>query len=84
MTRVIVDEDLAAQAPRPSRSLWSCAIRREGWIGRFVSVFDPSEYEPWEPDFSDEELRLQEESDEESFTTAEVLAHLKKLELEGR
>ncbi|HZU38238.1 MAG TPA: hypothetical protein VFA18_20105 [Gemmataceae bacterium] len=49
-------------------------------LGRFVPHFDPSEWEFSGPDISDEELQRRMNSKERRYTTAEVLAHLKKLE----
>ena len=33
-------------------------------------------FQPWEPDFDEEELRRLEQSNQKRYTTAEVLAHL--------
>ena len=49
-------------------------------LGRFVPHFDPEEWELDGPDISDEELERCANSNERRDTTAEVLAHLKKLE----
>lgn len=38
-----------------------------------------SMFEPLEPQVSDEELRRRSRSDEKTYTTAEVLAHLESL-----
>jgi hypothetical protein len=48
-------------------------------IGRFTPAFDPSEWEPWEPEIDEEELQRREQSDK-WYTTEQVLAHLKSLE----
>ena len=48
-------------------------------VARVYPAADPSEYEPWVPPISDEELRRLEHSDEKRYTTAEVLAHLDRL-----
>ena len=48
-------------------------------LGRFFPQQDLSEYELWEPTFSEEELRRSEQSDK-WYTTEQVLAHLKSLE----
>jgi hypothetical protein len=47
-------------------------------LGRFFPQLDPSEY-CLEPQISEEELRRRKNSDEKTYTTAEVLAHLEKL-----
>lgn len=48
-------------------------------LGRFVPVLDPSRFEPLEPQVSKEELLRRSQSDEKTYTTAEVLAYLEKL-----
>lgn len=48
-------------------------------LGRYIPALDLSQYEPWEPQISEEELQRREKS-EKWYTTAEVLAHLKSLE----
>ena len=79
MTQVIVDDALRSKLHNLSEPL---EFRDPSGkvMGRFIPAFDPSEYEPWEPEFSEEELREQELSNEKRYTTAEVLAHLKSLE----
>jgi hypothetical protein len=79
MTRVIVDDALRNKLHNFTEPLELCDSSGKV-LASLVPAFDPSEYEPWEPEFSDEELRQQEESDEESYTTAELLAHLRSLE----
>ena len=81
MTRVIVDDDLRSKLHNLTEPLELCDLSGRV-LGRVVPAIDLSGYEYWEPEFSDEELREQEQSDEKSFTTTELLAHLK--ELEGR
>jgi hypothetical protein len=48
-------------------------------VGRFIPAFDASEYELVPDDISDEELDRRANSNEKTYTTAEVLAYLEKL-----
>lgn len=48
-------------------------------MARVTPVGDLSEYEPWEPPISEEELQRREQSNK-WHTTEQVLAHLKSLE----
>ena len=48
-------------------------------IGKYVPLIDLTEWEPISPDISEEELDRRVNSDEPSYTTAEVLAHLRSL-----
>jgi hypothetical protein len=48
-------------------------------IGKYVPLVDLTEWEPISPDISEEELDRRVKSDEPSYTTAEVLAHLRSL-----
>jgi hypothetical protein len=78
MTRVIVDEALRSKLHDLARPLELCD--ESGRIlARVTPVSDLSQFEPWEPSVSEEELRQQEKSGK-WYTTAEVLAHLKRLE----
>ncbi len=79
MTQVIVDETLLSKLHNLTEPLELCDGAGHV-LGRVVPAFDLSQYEPWEPEFSEEELRAEEESDAKRYTTAEVLAHLKSLE----
>ena len=79
MTRIIVDEDLRSKLHNLAEPLELCDSSGRV-LGRVVPTFDLSEYEPWVPEFSDADLRQQKQSDEKSYTTAELLAHLQSLE----
>jgi hypothetical protein len=79
MTRVIVDEILRNKLHNLTEPLELCDSSGRV-LGRFVPTIDLSQYEPWIPEFSEEELRRAEQSDEKRYTTAEVLAHLASLE----
>jgi hypothetical protein len=79
MTRVIVDDILRSKLRNLTEPLELCDSSGRA-LGRFVPASDLSEYEYWEPEISDEELRQQLQSGEKSYTTAELLAHLKSPE----
>jgi hypothetical protein len=79
MTRVIVDDILQSKLRNLTEPLELCDPAGRV-LGRFVPEIDLSGYEPWEPEFSEEELQRDEQSDEKRYTTEEVLAHLKSLE----
>ena len=78
MTRVIVDDALRSKLHNLSEPLEFRDVSGK-LVGRFTPAFDPSDYERWEPEFSEEELQQEELSTEKRYTTAEVLAHLKSL-----
>jgi hypothetical protein len=78
MGRIIVDEALRAKLQNFSTPLELCDESGRV-LGRLFPAIDLSQYEPWEPPISDEELRRREQSDEKRYTTAEVLARLEKL-----
>jgi hypothetical protein len=74
MTRVIVDETLRTKLHNLSQPLELCD--EEGRVlARVIPLPDLSEYEPWEPPISEEELRRREQSDR-WHTTGQVLARL--------
>ena len=78
MTRVIVDEILRNKLHNLAQPLELCD--ESGRIlGRVFPAVDPSQYEPQEPQVSEEELDRREQANERRYTTAEVLAHLEKL-----
>jgi hypothetical protein len=78
MSRVLVDEALRAKLQNFSRPLELCDESGRV-LGRLFPAVDLSQYEPWEPPISEEELRRREQSNEKRYTTAEVLARLEKL-----
>jgi len=79
MTRVIVDDDLRSKLHNLTEPL-ELVDPSGAVLGRLVPALDLSQYEPWEPEFSEEELQRDEQSDEKRYTTDEVLAYLKSLE----
>ena len=81
--QVVVDDALGNKLQNLTVPLELCDSS-ELILARVIPTIDLSEYEPWEPEFSEEESRQQEESDEVTYTTTEVLSHLRKLELEVR
>jgi hypothetical protein len=78
MTRIVVDEGLRAKLQGLSQPLELCDESGRV-VARVFPNIDLSEYEPWEPPTSEEELQRR-ESSTDWYTTQEVLAHLKSLE----
>ena len=78
MTRVTLDEVLWSKLHDLTDALELCDESGRV-VARVFPAADPSEYEPWVPPMSDDELKRLEESDEKRYTTAEVLAHLETL-----
>ena len=77
MTKVILDEATEARFTGLAGHIAVCD--HEGrTLGIFIPVADRSLYEGVEIPFTEEELKKAEE-DTESYTTAEVLAHLENL-----
>ena len=78
MTRIILDSALLEKLHNLKQPLELCNEAGQV-LGRVFPAPDLSEYEPWEPTFSEEELLHQEQANEKRYTTAEVLAYLEKL-----
>ena len=78
MTPIVLDAILANQLSRVGQPV-SLSDPSGKVIGRFVPVLDMSEWEPVEPEPTEEELDAIERSIERTYSTAEVLAHLEKL-----
>lgn len=78
MTRVVLNETLRRMLHNLSQPIELCNDAGHV-VGRVFPTTDLSQYEPWEPVFSEDELRRQEQSNEKRYTTAEVLTHLEKL-----
>ena len=78
MIRVVLDAELRKKLHKLTEPLELCD--ESGQILAHVEPFvDLSKYEPWVPEFDEEELRRREQSDK-WYTTEQVLAHLKSLE----
>ena len=77
MTRITVDPDLLSKLHNLRESLELCDVTGNV-LAQVVPALDLSQFERWEPQFTEEELREDEQSDE-WFTTAEVQAYLEKL-----
>jgi hypothetical protein len=77
MTRVIVDEALRSKLHNLSEPLELCDDSGRV-VAQLFPVPDPSEYDCEEPPISEEELERRRNS-METYSTAEVLAHLEKL-----
>jgi hypothetical protein len=83
MNRIVSDASLPEKLARLENTVELCDPSGRV-LGMFVPRIDPEEYEFLDPDVSEEELDRRQNSTERRYTTAEVLAHLKKLEGEGR
>jgi hypothetical protein len=78
MTRITVDAELRSKLHNLAEPL-ELYDPSGKLLARVTPALSPSEWEPLEPPFTEEELRRSEQS-EKWFTTEEVLAHLKSLE----
>lgn len=78
MTRVIVDQAMLNQLHNLSQPLELCDESGRV-LARVTPILDLSQYEPLEPQISEEELRRREQCKGKTYTTAEVLAYLKKM-----
>ena len=78
MTRVTLDEMLWTRLHNLIDAVELCD-QSGRVVARVYPAADPSEYEPWVPPISDDELNRLEESDEKRYSTTEVLAHLERL-----
>ena len=78
MTRVTLDQILRSKLHNLTDAIELCDDSGRV-VARVYPAADPSEYEPWVPQISDDQFKRLEESDEKRYTTAEVLAHLENL-----
>jgi hypothetical protein len=78
MVKVVVDAVLRGRLRNFSEPVELCDEAGRV-LARVLPLPDLSEYEPWEPPISEEELQRREQSDK-WYTTEQVLAHLKSLE----
>ena len=78
MTRIVIDATLREKLHNLTQPLELCDEAGH-LLARVFPAPGLPEYEPWEPAFSEEELRRQEQANEKRYTTAEVLAHLEQL-----
>jgi hypothetical protein len=77
MTRLFVDATLPAKLRLVGEPVELCD--ESGRIlGRFFPSIDPRRHGPLEPQVSEEELLRREQANEKRYSTAEVLAHLRK------
>jgi hypothetical protein len=77
MTQIILDAALRKKLNDLVQPLELCDEAGHV-LARLTPVYDPAVYGPLEPQISEEELCRREQS-EKWYSTAEVLAHLKKL-----
>ena len=78
MTRILMDAELRDKLQNLSQPLELCDESGRV-LGRVIPALDLSQYEPLVPQVSEEELDRRSQSDEKTYTTAEVLAFLEKL-----
>ncbi len=78
MTRIIVDDALLNKLQQLTQPLELCDPSGQV-LATVIPSQDLDEYEPCEPEISEEELQRREQSIE-WYTTEQVLAHLKSLE----
>ena len=77
MTKLIVDATLPEKLPGLIYPVELCDANGR-ILGRYFPELDPAEFD-LEPQISEEELRRRAQSDEKTYTTAEVLEYLRKL-----
>ena len=78
MTRITLDADLRSRLLNLRQPLELCDESGRV-VGRLFPAIDLAEYEACEPPISEEELRRRENSGEQRYSTAQVLAHLEQL-----
>jgi len=78
MTRIHLDSTLREQLHNLRQPLEFCDEAGRV-LGRFFPTSVLSQYESWEPSWNEEELLLQEQTNEKRYSTAEVQAFLEKL-----
>ncbi|MBI1900237.1 MAG: hypothetical protein HYS13_03860 [Planctomycetia bacterium] len=78
MTRVIVDANLPSVLPSLTETVELCDPSGRV-LGQFIPKFDISQWEFDSPEPTEEELDRRAASNERTYTTAEVLAHLEAL-----
>jgi hypothetical protein len=78
MNQIILDASLASKLSAVGQVVELCDPSGKV-LGRFVPLIDMSQWEPVSPDISEEELDRRSQSNERTYTTAEVLAYLEKL-----
>jgi hypothetical protein len=79
MKKITLDAVLAGQLHELQQAAELCDPSGKV-IGMFEPVFDPTKWEIIGPEITDEELDRRANSNENRFTTEEVLAYLKSLE----
>ena len=78
MTKLIVDATLPEKLVGLVHPVELCDAAGRV-MGRYFPQLDPAEYDLEEPPISKEELRRRAQSNEKTYTTAEVLEYLRKL-----
>jgi len=78
MTRIILDAGLRQRLNNLTEPLELCDESGQV-LARLTPLLDPKQYGPLEPQVSEEELLRRSQSNEKTYTTAEVLAYLENL-----
>ena len=78
MTKVVLDSALKSKLHNLTEPLELCDESGRT-LAHVTPLPDLSQYEPWEPPMSEEELERREQSGK-WYTTEQVLEHLKRLE----
>jgi hypothetical protein len=78
VTKVVVDAPLRNKLHNLLEPLELCDESGRV-LARVTPAHELAQYEPLEPQVSDEELLRRSQSNEKTYTTAEVLAYLEKL-----
>jgi hypothetical protein len=77
MTRITLDEPLKSRLDNLIEPVEFCD-QSGRVLGRYFPTFEPADYEPLDPQVSNDELRRRKASPE-WYSTAELLNHLKGL-----
>jgi len=78
MVQIVVDPELGKKLNERGEPVELCDSAGRV-LGRYTPAFNKSLYEGLEPQISEEELYRRESSGDPTYTTAEVLQHLRKL-----
>jgi len=79
VTQITLDAQVASQLCSLIQSVELCDPTGRV-LGQFVPRIDMAEWEPVSPEISEEEIKRRLTSNEKRYSTAEVLAHLEKLQ----
>jgi hypothetical protein len=77
MNRIEIDQNIQEKLRNINHSVELCDSAGNV-LGRFIPKLDPKEWEPLEPQISQEEIERRLKSNEKRYTTTEVIAYLEK------